>query len=118
MYEFNNVVEFVNGIHAFSSNVYEFVNVTNMYLSRTDMLLLIKSLGTVVKSLEKSWLRKSTYTTHTDIYIYLYVCDRSILYRSTYASHTDRSICKCVIDLSHIGLPILHIQIDLSVRAR
>ena len=45
----------------------------------------------------------------------MYVQERSVSYRSTYTTHTDRCICTCVIDLSHICLPILHIQIDLFV---
>ena len=40
--------------------------------------------------------------------------DKSIQYRCTYTSHTDISICIIGIDLYHKGVPIPHIQIDLS----
>ena len=33
---------------------------------------------------------------------------------TTYTTHKDRSICIIGIDLSHIGVPIPHIRIDLS----
>ena len=40
--------------------------------------------------------------------------DRSISYRCTYTTHTDISICIIGIDISHIGVPLPHIRIDLS----
>ena len=44
----------------------------------------------------------------------MHFCDSSNPYRRTLTTHTDISISIIGIDLSHIGVPILHIRIDVS----